>query len=115
MASKTEATKIMWTKICRTSVPISNRGTQRCNGRRSHLSKLLSLVQKQLQKYNIGDIIHKPLSHFHGYFCFRSETKENSACLPERLQAVMATSLTDPIGESTNRVMEWMETATNLG
>ena len=33
----------------------SNRGTQRCNGRKSRLSKLLSLVQKQLQKYNIRD------------------------------------------------------------
>ena len=33
----------------------SNRGTQRCNGQKSRLSKLLSLVQKQLQKYNIRD------------------------------------------------------------
>ena len=33
----------------------SNRETQRCNGRKSRLSKLLSLVQKQLQKYNIRD------------------------------------------------------------
>ena len=36
----------------------SNRETQRCNGRKSRLSKLLSLVQKQLQKYNSRDIDH---------------------------------------------------------
>ena len=28
-----------------------------CNGRKSHISKLLSLVQKQLKKYNIGDCL----------------------------------------------------------
>ena len=39
----------------------SNRGTQRCNGRKSRrLSKLLSLVQKQLQKYNISDSAPDP-------------------------------------------------------
>ena len=38
----------------------SNRGTQRYNGRESRLSKLLSLVQKQLQKYNIRE--YKPES-----------------------------------------------------
>ena len=35
----------------------SNREAQRCNGQKSRLSKLLSLVQKQLQKYNIRDSI----------------------------------------------------------
>ena len=33
----------------------SSRETQKCNGRKSRQSKLLSLVQKQLQKYNIRD------------------------------------------------------------
>ena len=33
----------------------SNRETQRCNGQKSRQSKLLSLVQKQPQKYNIRD------------------------------------------------------------
>ena len=34
-----------------------NRGTQRYNGRKSRLRKLLSLIQKQLQKYNIRDYL----------------------------------------------------------
>ena len=29
---------------------------QKCNGRKSRLSKLLSIIQKQLQEYNIRDI-----------------------------------------------------------
>ena len=35
----------------------SNTETQRCNGRKSRLSKLLSLVQNQLQKFNIREIL----------------------------------------------------------
>ena len=35
----------------------SNKETQRCNGRKSRLSKLLLLVQKQLKIYNIRDNI----------------------------------------------------------
>ena len=35
----------------------SNRETQRCNSRKSHLSKLLSLVKKQLQRYDIRDAL----------------------------------------------------------
>ena len=34
----------------------SNRETQRCNSQKSRLSRLLSLVQKQLQKYIIRDL-----------------------------------------------------------
>ena len=40
----------------------SNRETQRCNGRKSRLGKLLSLVQKQLEKCIIEDnLFHFPL------------------------------------------------------
>ena len=45
----------------------SNRETQRSNGRKSRLSKLLSLVRKQLHKYNIRDnLISK---HQHAFWC----------------------------------------------
>ena len=33
----------------------SDRETQRCNGQKSRLSKLISIVQKQQRKYNIRD------------------------------------------------------------
>ena len=57
----------------------SNRETQRCNGRKSRLSKLLSLVQKQLQKYKIRDFknfffknhIFKKFKKFHKFNNFQ--------------------------------------------
>ena len=54
-------------KVRRKNLPLyssSIRETLRCNGRKSCLSKLLSLVQKQLQKYNIRDLTCYVMSYF---------------------------------------------------
>ena len=48
----------------------SDRETQRCNGWKSRLSKLLSLVQKQLQKYNIRHIRYSMHKKCNGDYSF---------------------------------------------
>ena len=48
----------------------SNKETQRCNGLKSRLSKLFSLVQKQLQKYSIRDYFMSKSSNIECAFLF---------------------------------------------
>ena len=63
----------------------SNRKTQKCKGWKSRLSKLLSLDQKQLQKYNIRD------EHKNNYLSSSEGIKGSTDIAPISQKAFFAT------------------------